>query len=380
MIAKVILHVITGLQHGGAEAVLLRLVAHDVQKGNQHHVISLMDRGIQAVQLEREGATVYHLNFSKDRLNLIGLVKLLYLVRRIQPDVVQTWMYHSDLIGGLVARLAGVRSVVWGIRHANLDSAHNRKSTLLVARLCAKLSNIVPYKIISCSAEATSLHQAFGYCPDKFVQVPNGYNMNLFKPDVLSRIDVRVSLGINSSVFVLGMVARFDIQKDHKNLLQALNKLKHSGVEFVCLLAGFGMDSANSQLRDWIADAELVDHILLLGVRGDVPSIMNALDLHVLSSLGEAFPNVLAEAMACGTPCVTTEVGDAAAIVGECGWVVPSQNFDALAHGLLEAYKSFINNKDDWRKRQIACRSRIMVNFELKQMCLRYRQVWESFL
>ena len=202
--------------------------------------------------------------------------------------------------------------------------------------------------------------------------------MGRFKPNSSERNAVRAEFGITGETFVLGMVARFNIQKDHGNLVKALGQLHRRGVQFVCLLIGADIDGGNCILRDWIHEAGISHNVKLLGPRKDIPAIMNALDLHVLSSLGEAFPNVLAESMACGTPCVTTDVGDAAMIVGDHGWVVSSQNAGALAAALEDAHKTFLKNRTEWNIRQSACRSHIMVNFELEGMRERYRQVWEA--
>lgn len=374
-----VLHIITGLGNGGAEAVLFRLAMSSQSENLKHHVISLMDRGIYAERLEKAGIFVHCLNFDRGKFSAYGVFRLFTLIRKICPDVVQTWMYHSDLIGGLVARLAGVKAIAWGIRHANLDPQHNSHSTLRVVKLCAYVSDWIPRKIVTCSELAVRIHINIGYQKEKFVHIPNGYNLERFKPDISSRYAIRNALNIKDDEFVLGMVARFDIQKDHRNLIDALSRLKNQGAQFTCLLIGVDMDEGNRMLLDWIEGYDIASHVKLLGARDDIPAIMNAIDIHVLSSLGEAFPNVLAEAMACGTPCVTTDVGDAAFIVGEHGWVVESQNPAALAEGLLRAQNVFMkDNISDWKNLQGACRSRIMANFELELMCEKYRQVWEA--
>ena len=370
-----ILHIIAGLGDGGAEAVLYRLCINE--SDFQHHVVSLMGVGKYGPMLLGAGVSVSCLNMPRGGLKIVGLWRLWRLIEQEKPDVVQTWMYHADLIGGLVARLAGIRSIAWGIRHANLDPAHNSRSTLLVARMCARLSGWVPRKIVSCSAQAMKVHQAAGYRADKFIHIPNGYSMKHLRPDANGRHAVRAEFGIASSDFVLGMVGRFDAQKDHCNLVQALSQFKQRGVPFTCLLVGGGMDASNVELRGWLDEAGIADHVRLLGPRSDIPFVMNALDVHVLSSLGEAFPNVLAEAMACGTPCVTTHVGDAAVIVADHGWVVAPQDACALANGLVQAHRSFIAGGAAWQARKAACRSHIMANFELDLMCERYRQVWQ---
>lgn len=371
-----LLHIITGLNNGGAENILFRLVEIDEKKINQHYVVSLMDRGIYADRLEKIGVPVYALNFPRGRASAAGLVKLFRLVRHIRPDVVQTWMYHANLVGGLTSRLAGVRAIVWGIHHANLDPTYNSRATLLVARICAYLSGWVPRKIVSCSVQATKVHQAAGYRADKFIHIPNGYSMGRLKPDADGRRSVREALGISNAVFVIGMVGRFDAQKDHCNLIQALGLLKQRGIPFTCLFVGVGMDVSNGELRGWMEEADVSGQVKLLGPRSDIPAVMSALDIHVLSSLGEAFPNVLAEAMACGTPCVTTNVGDAAVIVAEHGWVVTPQDAGALADGLMQAHDAYIAGGTAWQARKAACRAHIIANFELVLMCKRYRQAW----
>lgn len=371
-------HVIVGLNNGGAEAVLFRLASADQLHGNQHHVISMMDRGVYADRLEQAGVRVHTLNFPRGKVTLPGLIKLFRLLRQIRPDVVQTWMYHADLVGGLVARLAGVRAIAWGIRHANFNPEHNSVATLRIVRLCAQLSRGVPRKIVSCSAQATKLHQSVGYQADKFVLIPNGYNLQHLQPNADSGHAVRNALCVAPGAFVLGMVARFDAQKDHNNLVQALGLLRQRGIPFVCLLVGNAMDAANATLVDWLQAAGVADHVRLLGARADIPAVMNALNVHVLSSLGEAFPNVLAEAMACGTPCVTTDVGDAATIVAQHGWVAPPQNPEALANAVQQAFSEFVIENLAWQARRVACRQHIMANFELETMCERYREVWRS--
>jgi len=372
-----VLHIISGLNNGGAEAVLYRLVSVGQQSGDQHHVVSLMDRGIYADRLEQAGVVVSTLKMPRGSATLGGLIYLYQLIKRVQPDVVQTWMYHADLIGGVLARLAGIQAIVWGVHHANFDPDKNSRITLLIAKTCARLSTIVPTKIVSCSVMSSKLHQEIGYCLSKFVIIPNGYPLDKLRPDTLDRFTVRQELQIAADVFVLGMVARFDPQKDHQNLIKALGQLKQTGQQFVCLLIGVGMDENNAPLMAELSNAGVMEQVKLLGSRNDIPAVMNALDVHVLASLGEAFPNVLAEAMACGTPCVSTNVGDAALIVGDYGWVVPARNPVALADGLIQAKTLFENNHSKWHELQLGCRAHIIANFELNQMCDRYKSTWQ---
>jgi glycosyltransferase involved in cell wall biosynthesis len=369
-----ILHIITGLNDGGAEAVLYRLCSSD--KTLQYHVVSLMDTGKYGPLLEQAGVPVVCLGMSQGRLSVSGLWRLWRLLRRQTPDVVQTWMYHADLIGGVVARLAGVRRVFWGIHNTTLERGKSHRTTIAIARLNAWLSRWVPTAIVCCAERAREVHQALGYAADKLMVIPNGYDLDRFRPDPAARARLRAEWGMDHETPLLGMVGRFDPQKDHENLLHALGRLKQAGTPFRCVLVGRGLDATNAQLAAWFEQYGLQDKVLVLGQRSDVPAVMCALDLHVLSSAyGEAFPNVLAEAMACGTPCVTTDVGDAAAIVSDTGWVVPPANSARLA----EAIEAALAARDDtsvWQARREAARTRVAERFSLEKMVAAYHAVW----
>lgn len=374
----IICHVITGLHNGGAEAVLFRLCTSQQQSSHYRHmVISLAAPGIYVDRLEKLGIPVYCLNMPSGKLTWSSMVTICRLFKKFKPDVVYTWMYHADLFGGVMSRLCGIRNIIWNIHNANLDLGKNRFKTLCIVRVCAVLSYWVPVRIVSCSQAATALHQRVGYCADKFITIPNGYAIDYFLPNAESRASVRRELILNETIPVLGMVARFDPLKDHNNILQALGILKKRGIKFVCLLIGKDMSEDNKALSVMIEKSDIKSELRLLGIRDDIPDIMNALDIHVLSSVGEAFPNVLAEAMACGTPCVTTDVGDAALILGNTGWVVPASNPTALADAIANALLA-MQNRDMWQQRQVAARQHIISNFSLQKMVSAYQQVWQS--
>jgi glycosyltransferase involved in cell wall biosynthesis len=372
-----ICHVITDLGNGGAEVVLYRLCTHDKQ--NRHTVISLMDFDKYGALLEASGIAVYGLDMPRGRVTLTGLWRLWRLLRSEHPDVVQTWMYHADFIGGIMARLARIPIVCWGIRHSNLEPGKTARLTILIARVCARLSHWIPYAIVSCSAKAAAVHQALGYAPGKFTIIPNGYNIVEFTPDSEARAQLRHKWEINEQTILFGMVARYDPQKDHANLVNALRLINHKKESFKCVLVGAGMDANNHELCRLIENQGVRDKVLLLGERPDIPGVMNALDIHVLSSVGEAFPNVLAEAMACGTPCVTTDVGDAAVIVGDTGWVVPHSNSGLLANAISEAIAE-MQDSEKWAVRKSMCRDRVVLNFSLERMVDNYHNVWRSFM
>jgi glycosyltransferase involved in cell wall biosynthesis len=369
-----VLHVITGLNDGGAEAVLYRLVTRD--QNDTHHVVSLTGLGKYGPWLLDQGVTVTALDMPRGRLTMRGLCTLWQTVRSERPAVIQTWMYHADLLGGLVGRLVGV-PVVWGIHNTLLEAGKSSRNTIFVARLSAVLSGQVPRVIVYCSDAAWFAHESMGYKPKRIAIIDNGIDTVYFSPDLEKRLYLRKLWGVPVGVPVLGMVARFDPYKDHENLFEALGALKQRGVDFRLALVGQDMDLSNALLCEWRQRHGLADKVLLLGPTLDVPGVMSALDVHVLSSSAESFGNVVAEAMACGTPCVATDVGAIRKIIGDTGWVVPSRDSEALAQGIQQALAA-MKDVVRWRDRQIRCRARIEREFGVQRMVEHYRAVWQE--
>jgi len=371
-----IIHIITSLNNGGAEGVLYRLVTTD--KGNTHHVISMMDAGFYGERLIAKGIPVYTLNMCLGPAMIKGLFKIYQLIRTINPDVVQTWMYHADLIGGIVARLAGKRAVIWGVRASSMSRSTNRRSTLFVRWLCARISSAIPRKIVINSVSGMRTHEKLGYDVKKIVLIQNGYDTDKLQPSEDARIALRKSWGIGPDQVLIGMVARYDPQKDHTNLIAALKLLESRKVlDWCCVLVGSGITDTNESLVAQLGQYNIIDRFLIMGPHNDISAVMNALDLHVLSSSGEAFPNVVAEAMACGTPCVTTDVGDAALIVSDIGWVVPHSDPAALGQAIHEALDE-MKDSDKWNTRREACRNGIIENYSLERMIMSYTRVWSD--
>jgi glycosyltransferase involved in cell wall biosynthesis len=369
-----VVHIITGLNEGGAEAVLTDLCLHG--KKVVHVVISLMDGGKYGSALQEAGTTVYCLGMNRGKPSLIRFYRLIKLIKAEQPDVVQTWMYHADLLGGIAARVAGVKTVFWGIHNSILEKGKSKRSTILISRVCALFSRVVPERIICCANKAAEVHAKIGYHKPKLVVIQNGYDLSRFRSNTAAGRAIRGELGFSNDEFVLGMVGRFDPYKDHSNLLKALARVVDREVFFRCLLVGKGLSSENSPLTASIAELGLEKIVMMVGQRADIPAVMNALDLHVLSSSSEGFPNVLAEAMACGTPCVSTNVGDAMEILGDAGLCCPVQNPRALADLIIKMAKEWQQNPTSWQARKKASAQRISARFSIEGMVDAYEACW----
>ncbi|WP_165720327.1 glycosyltransferase family 4 protein [Bordetella trematum] len=370
-----IAHIITGLGQGGAEAVLFRLATW-ADTPTRHVVISLTDEGVYGPRLRAAGITVHALGLARGRITLGAMLQLRALLREEAPDAVQTWMYHADLIGGVAARLAGIRAVAWGIRNSGNHLDRSSRSARLVLGLCARLSAWVPRAIVCAAQDAARRHQALGYRGEKMVVIPNGYDLSRYAPDPEAGARMRARWEVPQDVALVGCVARWDPLKDHANLLGALAALRQQqgGGAVRCVLVGRGMTPANGELLALIEAQGLTGSVLLAGPSDDIPAVMNALDVHVLSSCAEGFPNVVAEAMACGTPCVVTDVGDAAHIVGETAVVVPPQQPQALADGLAQMLARVAGHGRAATGEP--GRQRVLSMFDLARMVQAYEAVW----
>lgn len=327
-----VLFVITGLSTGGAEMMLLKLMQQSPVL-RQGRVIALRGGGEMAARFRELGVEVESLGMRPGVPDIAAFLRLYRLIRHFSPDVVSTWMYHADLFGGLAAWLAGV-PVVWGVHHSNLEYGGVGHLTRWVARACAALSGRVPFSIACCSFKARDVHAKAGYRLEKMVVIPNGFDLALFKPDADMARTIKSELGLPPEVRLVGLFGRYIEIKNHTGFIEAARLLSQTHPDVHFLLAGAHVDSSNSGLVAQIRQAEITDRVHLLGLRDDIPRLTAALDVAVLTSWGEAFPNVLGEAMACGVPCVTTDVGDARHIVGNTGVVVAIGDMQAVALGI----------------------------------------------
>jgi glycosyltransferase involved in cell wall biosynthesis len=369
--------VITGLPAGGAESMLLKLMSR-LPKSIERRVISLTTMGDLGEQFQAMGIPVDAMNMRPGVVVAAEVVRLARQLATHRPDIVHTWLYHADALGGIAARLAGVQRVAWNIRTSDLPASGVKWSTRFAVRVCAGLSRWIPDRIACCSEAAMRIHIALGYPAQKLVLLPNGFDTTRFQPDAVARDSVRAELEVPSDAKLVGMVARFDPQKDHASFVQAA-RLVHARLPDVCfLLVGTGVDWGNDTLTAAIDHAGVRRVVHLMGMRLDIPRLMAALDVAVLSSCwGEAFPNVVGEAMACAVPCVVTDVGDSASIVGETGLVVSPRDPEQLA----QAIERLLRMPDAERSQLgLKARERVQEHFALDAIALRYEAFYRSLL
>lgn len=329
-----VVHIITGLNQGGAEAMLEKLILTGRHRNPEieHVVFTLKEAGTVGRRLTASGIVVRSLN-----LPSLGLNRLRQLLRELVPQdqgvVVQTWLWHADLLGGIFARLVGNRHVVWSVRNSMPEHASTKLSSRMVARLCARLSCRIPRWIVCNSQAGLRAHLRVGYCAAKCRVIPNGFDVPRFSRDLSGRAAVRRDFGVGPEEILVGMVARADRLKDHHTFITAAARVaaQNAGVRFVLVGDGIPVD----RLIKRQLDAESVaDRFILRDRREDMPAVMAALDVFCLASKSEGFPNVLGEAMACGTPSVATDVGDVREILGDERLIAPVGDPASLARCL----------------------------------------------
>lgn len=339
-------------------------------------VISLMRCGEIGAAIEQLGVPVHALECMEGGIpRPHRLIRLASQLRKLKPDVVQTWAYHADLVGGAAARISTRANVVWNIRHGTLDPAVDSKNTRRSARLCGMLSRWLPTSILLNAHSAVEVHQKAGYDGQRMRVVPNGFDTSVFRPMSEARQAVREEIDVPQDAPLIGMCGRFHPHKGQAEFVQMARRVAKNHADARFLIAGRHCDDSNSELASWVAEAGIADRIRLLGSRNDIPHLMNAMDVYVLPSLTEGMPNVVGEAMACAVPTVSTDVGDASWLLGDCGSTVPPGDPDSLATATCQVLA--LPTQDRVAIGQKA-RRRIVEDFGIDVIAEQYLSIWRA--
>ncbi len=374
-----VIHVITGLDVGGAESMLERLVLAPAPI--EHQVISLTGVGSIGERLRSAGVSVRALDLAGSSSGSVGrravavpvaLARLARWVREARPAVVQTWLAHADLLGGVATRLSAVAPVVWGVRQSNLAVS---RSTQIVLGGHRQLARLVPARII-CNSLAGFAHlEASGYPTGRIAVIPNGFDTNRFRPDGEARRSVRAEWGIEPDCLVVGLVARFDPNKGHDTFVQAAELIARAVPEARFVLCGAGVDPGNAGLRAALALSGVDGATRLLGLRNDIERVTNGFDVAVSASTSEGFSSSLGEAMACGIPCVATDAGDARPMLAGFGRVVPSGTPEALADAVVATIELA---PDERRAIGDRSRDRVVAGWSMPAIADRYHRLYQE--
>ena len=372
-----IVHLITELNMGGAEQMLCKLVERMDYKRFRCLVVSMTDRGPIGEKIVEKGIPVIDLGMALGRPNLRGIAKLFHFLKHESVDIVQTWLYHADLLGLIVGRMAGVERIIWGIRCSNMHLRNYRPLTALTVRIGGLMSPLADAIVVN-SEEGKEVHRRRGYYTERMVLIPNGFDTTIFYPDESARDFLLKELSLSKPVALIGLVARFDPMKDQRTFLKAASMLaeKEESAHFV--MVGRGIDYDNKELISLLNNKVLNGRVHLLGLRQDIPRIVAGLDVATSSSaFGEGFSNTIGEAMACGVPCVVTDVGDSERIVGDTGFVVPKRDPEAMASALGQLLKM---GRDGRKAMGGKARLRIVENYEIGKVVGRFEEFYKKLI
>jgi glycosyltransferase involved in cell wall biosynthesis len=370
---KRILHITSGLGLGGAEMMLYRLVQSLHGQGQYEHAVVALTSGCD-FDFDLLGVSVDLVDFKKTWNIMSGLAALRRTIKKYDPDVIHAWMYHGNLAATLASSIKV--PVVWGIHHSLHDLKHEKLSIRFLIRAGAFLSrkrNI--RRIVYVSEQSRAHHSAYGYSLEKSVVIPNGFDCVAFAPDQVSRVLVRGELGFGESHVLIGNFGRYHRVKAHDLLVRAFASVANDFADSRLVLAGAGVVGENGELTTLVRSLGIEGRVVLLGPRGDMSRLYNAIDLYVLSSNSESFPNVLGEASACGVPSITTDVGDASRIVGNTGCVVPPFSVEALARALRRML-----SMEPRERRFLGARARqhVIEHFEISAVSQKYAELYNG--
>lgn len=370
-----ILHSITSLNVGGAQHMLLRYIRALTNHNCSSAILALMTKGVLEPHARLLGADIYSAGMIQSRPSIAAIPKIKSATARARPDVIHGWMYHGNIAGSLGSRLTRRSPVVWSIHHSIDDLTNEKQLSRWLIRLSAFLSYST-FAISYCSATSARQHEKLGFDPSKTVVIPNGTDCDIFKPQSDARRRLGRMLGIPADRFIIGTIGRSHPMKDHCALVRALDRLLKDGLNVQGLLVGHGHEEGKA--HELARQLGIAERISILGPRDDVADLTPGLDIFVLSSAwGEAFSLALAEAMACGVPSVTTDVGDNAYLLGDRDAVAPPGDVDALTQILK---RLVLLEQDERKKLGVAARQRVVNNFSLRSYVDQHMKIYSAAL
>lgn len=360
------------LGYGGAERQLTALAIGLKARGHQVTVLSFYDETPLGRGLTDAGVTLRIIG-KKGRWDWIRFaIRVIRLVREERPDVLHSYLPVPNLVSAFLRPFFGRLKLIWGVRVSEIDLSKYDLMTRLSYRVERHLSRVADLTIVNSTA-GLRYCVGRGFPQSRMRVIPNGVDVDRFVPDERRRGSLRAQWALRADESAIGLVARIDPLKDHETFLRAaaIVARERKDVRFICV--GEGSQSLLEQLKALATQLDIAPLIVWSPAVDDVCAVYNALDVVCLSSYSEGFPNVLGEAMACGTPCVSTDVGDARMIIGECGLIVPPRAPELLAEAMVRTL-------DDLPRYRAVVRNQIAANFSVQELISRTENALEECL
>jgi hypothetical protein len=355
-----LLHIINDLDPGGAEKILYKILSNSLEK---HFVVSLKKNGLLLNDINKLNIKYFYLNINNPFTFCISIYQYYFILKDVKPDIIQTWLYKSDLFGGFFAYIFGYRNIYWNLRN---NKASNLKNFIII-KILSFFSYFIPKKIICCSNSAIVTHHKYGYDKKKFYLIYNGYEL----------LNTNKYISKDNKIFNIANISRWNKVKNHIFILKLAKYLKNkTNLKFKIYLYGSGLTNENKELINIINNLDIKDEIILKGYSNNLSNDLKDIDLHILTSLSESFPNVVAETMFLSIPNISTNVGDVKNIIKDTGWIIDNYNIKNFASVILLANNERIYNNNSWKSRKNICFERIKKYFDKYQMLKKYEEIW----
>jgi len=379
-----IVHIINSLKKGGAEGKIYRLCK--IQKKKYKNkidiiIITLIDSGYYEYELKKKGIKILSLRINeKNKIFdfIKKITKLRKYIKKINPDIIQSWMYHSNFLTMFIPKKYH-NKIFWNIRHSELNLKISKKMTIFLSIICGLFSRFVPKKIIYCSEKSIKFHENNQFYSKKKTRlIDNGYSDKIYYPSNNLRSNFRKKNKIKKTDIILGYAGRYAKQKNIESLLNAFSKIVKNYSNVHLYMVGKEINLQNKELINIMSGLNIKDKMVLLNEQKNLLEFYNGIDLLVLTSHSESFPNVIAEAMLCSTPVLASNAGCSKKIIDKYGFVLNKNDYLSITKGLKRSINILENKKGNWKSLKKNVRSQIKNKFSIEKMAHNYSENWIS--
>jgi len=377
-----VLHIINSLKKGGAEGNLYRLCKLHKKNYKQKiniTIITLINNGFYEEDLQKIGVKIFSLDFNKNNKLLSFIKKILILrkiIKKIDPNIIQSLMYHSNFFSLFIQKKYHDK-IFWNIRHSELNLQISKKKTILISIICGLFSRIIPKKIIYCSQKSIEFHENnHFYSKYKTILIDNGYSDKIFYPSQYLRFNFKRKNKIQKKDITLGYAGRYAKQKNIKSLLLAFSKIIKHHDNVYLYMVGKNISNKNKELSNFVSELKIKKKIFFLNEQKNLLEFYNGIDILVLASHSESFPNVVAEAMLCSTPVLASNAGCSKKIVDKYGFIMDKNDHLSITKNLSKTIDIMVNKKKKWKFLKKSARIQIQKNFSIEKMTNNYLKNW----
>ena len=377
-----VLHIINSLKKGGAEGNLYRLCVAQKKKYQSKidiTIITLINNGYYENKLKAKGVKIISLGIDK-KIKIFDLIKKISKFRNFivknNHDIIQSWMYHSNFLTLFIPRKSH-NKIFWNIRHSELNFRISKKKTILISVICGLSSRIIPKKIIYCSEKSIKFHEnKHFYSKNKTSLIENGYSEKTYYPLNSLRLSFRKKNNIKKTDIIFGFAGRYAEQKNIDSLLLAFSKITNDHDNIYLYMAGKDINSQNNKLINFVSRLNIKNKVFFINEQKNLLEFYNGIDVLILTSHSESFPNVIAEAMLCTTPVLSSNAGCSKKIIDKYGFVLNQNDYLSISKGIKKIISILIDKKIYWKFLKKNTRIQIKNNFSIEKMAENYLRSW----